>query len=93
MLIRQNLNILFQFKYSKCLEIFLMILGTLCAACHGAAFPAMIIVFGEMIDLFVGSGMFQNVINGLDGCGLLGYGGGKINQTANELLKNPAYLQ
>ena len=70
-----------------------MCLGTLCAACHGTAFPLMIIVFGEMIDLFVGSGKYQNVINGLEGCSLLGTGAGKINITSGELLKNPAYLQ
>ena len=65
-----------------------MLLGTLCAACHGAAFPGMIIVFGEMIDLFVGSGKFQNVINGIAGCGLLP----KLNTTESALLKEPAIL-
>lgn len=35
-----------------------MIVGLFCAAANGAALPAMIIVFGDMIDLFVNSGIF-----------------------------------
>ena len=44
------------------------------------------------MDVFVGSGKFQNVIDGVEGCGLLGTGPGKLNITANELLKNPVIL-
>jgi hypothetical protein len=33
-----------------------MIIGSLAAAANGTALPAMIIVFGDMIDLFVDTG-------------------------------------
>lgn len=39
-----------------------MIVGLFCAAANGAALPAMIIVFGDMIDLFVNSGIFQTFL-------------------------------
>ncbi|KAJ8415863.1 hypothetical protein AAFF_G00404200 [Aldrovandia affinis] len=47
------------FRYATPLEIFLMILGLLCAAVHGTALPLMMVVFGEMTDRFVQSG--QNI--------------------------------
>ena len=78
----------FQFKYADKLDVFLILLGTLCAACHGAALPGMIIVFGQMIDLFVSSGRFQNVIDGIEGCGLMG----TLNTTSEALLKDPSIL-
>ena len=49
---------IFQFKYSTCIDKLLMLLGSLFATAHGAALPAMIIVFGDMTDLFVESGLF-----------------------------------
>jgi hypothetical protein len=48
-----------------------MILGTLSAMVHGSAFPIMIIVFGEMIDLFVKSGEFGEVAKLLESMGIL----------------------
>ena len=30
-----------------------MLLGTFCACCHGAALPGLIILFGDMTDLFI----------------------------------------
>lgn len=30
-----------------------MVVGTLCACCHGAALPGLIILFGDMTDLFI----------------------------------------
>lgn len=48
-----------------------MILGTLCGLIHGSAFPLMIIVFGEMIDLFVQSGNFGEVVTYLVDSGIL----------------------
>lgn len=50
----------FQFKYGTCFDYFLMILGSFCAVCHGAALPSMIIVFGDMTDTFVNSGIYYS---------------------------------
>ncbi|KAK7508463.1 hypothetical protein BaRGS_00000029 [Batillaria attramentaria] len=51
---------LFQvFRFADCLDILMMIVGSLCAAVNGAALPAMIIVFGDMIDLFVDTGKLE----------------------------------
>lgn len=41
------------YRYADKWDVILMVLGTLCAMGHGAAMPGLIIVFGEMIDLFV----------------------------------------
>uniref|UniRef100_A0A8C4SJI5 ATP-binding cassette sub-family B member 5 n=1 Tax=Erpetoichthys calabaricus TaxID=27687 RepID=A0A8C4SJI5_ERPCA len=38
-----------------------MIIGLVCSAAHGVALPIMIIVFGQMTDSFVGSGMQVNI--------------------------------
>ncbi|XP_048755888.2 ATP-dependent translocase ABCB1-like isoform X2 [Ostrea edulis] len=48
------------FKYGTCFDYFLMILGSFCAVCHGAALPSMIIVFGDMTDTFVNSGIYYS---------------------------------
>ncbi|XP_078320541.1 ATP-dependent translocase ABCB1-like isoform X1 [Crassostrea virginica] len=48
------------FKYGTCFDYFLMALGTFCAICHGAALPSMIIVFGDMTNTFVNSGIYYN---------------------------------
>ena len=44
-----------------------MIFGSLFAMIHGAALPAMIIVFGDMTDLFVDSGKFQLLVDSISG--------------------------
>ncbi|XP_028835614.1 multidrug resistance protein 1 [Denticeps clupeoides] len=49
------------FRYATCPEVFLMILGLLCACLHGIAMPLMIVVFGQMTDSFVQSGQQLNV--------------------------------
>ncbi|RXM97403.1 Multidrug resistance protein 1 [Acipenser ruthenus] len=41
------------FRYADSLDILLMVLGTLMAVAHGAAMPALVIVFGDMTDSFV----------------------------------------
>ncbi|KAL4222180.1 ABC transporter B member 11 [Mactra antiquata] len=48
-----------------------MILGSICGMINGSAFPIMIIVFGEMIDLFVQSGGFGRVVQFLSDNGIL----------------------
>ncbi|KAL8165140.1 UNVERIFIED_CONTAM: hypothetical protein K2H54_030590 [Gekko kuhli] len=45
------------FRYSNWLDKLLMILGTCFAAIHGAALPVMMIIFGDMTDSFVFSGI------------------------------------
>ncbi|XP_053373066.1 ATP-dependent translocase ABCB1-like isoform X2 [Mercenaria mercenaria] len=59
------------FKYAEGKDVLFMILGTLSAMIHGSAFPVMIIVFGEMIDLFVQSGNFAEVAKNLSKYGIL----------------------
>ncbi|KAK3589575.1 hypothetical protein CHS0354_043029 [Potamilus streckersoni] len=44
------------FRFADKLDVVLMIFGMLFACCHGSALPGMIIVFGDMIDLFVNHG-------------------------------------
>lgn len=51
---------LLQFKYGTCFDYFLMFVGSFCAVCHGAALPSMIIVFGDMTNTFVNSGIYYN---------------------------------
>ncbi|XP_029444907.1 multidrug resistance protein 1A-like [Rhinatrema bivittatum] len=53
-------GILELFAYADCLDIVLMIMGLLCAAANGVGLPLMIIVFGEMTDSFVLSGVNGN---------------------------------
>ncbi|XP_015263372.1 PREDICTED: multidrug resistance protein 1-like [Gekko japonicus] len=45
------------FRYSDWLDKLLMVLGTCFAAIHGAALPVMMIIFGDMTDSFVASGI------------------------------------
>ena len=40
-----------------------MILGSFFAAANGAALPSMIIVFGDMIDMFVDTGRISNFLD------------------------------
>ncbi|MBN3283765.1 MDR1 protein, partial [Polyodon spathula] len=48
------------FRFATGLEIIMMIVGLICAAGHGVALPIMLIVFGQMTDSFVNSGLKQN---------------------------------
>lgn len=66
-----------------------MILGSLCACLHGAAFPVMIIVFGEMIDLFVTNGSFGELVATLDQAGVLSH----LNYTSEQVMQNPELLK
>ncbi|KAG2465266.1 MDR1 protein, partial [Polypterus senegalus] len=50
-----------KFHYADTLDIILMIIGLVCSAAHGIALPIMIIVFGEMTDSFVSSGIQVNI--------------------------------
>ncbi|ELU12981.1 hypothetical protein CAPTEDRAFT_48925, partial [Capitella teleta] len=44
------------FRFATKLDVLLMVLGSLCAACHGVALPALMIIFGDMTDSFVMAG-------------------------------------
>lgn len=66
-----------------------MIMGTLCAMIHGTAFPLMIIVFGEMIDLFVNSGLFAYYVDQMVTLGILA----TISLTKEEVIEDPDLLQ
>lgn len=43
----------------------MMIVGTVCAAANGAALPVMIIVFGEMINLFTDTGKLTEFLDSI----------------------------
>ncbi|XP_078320716.1 ATP-dependent translocase ABCB1 isoform X3 [Crassostrea virginica] len=62
------------FKYADCIDIILMIIGSLCAAIHGASLPCMIIVFGSMIETFVDSKKFEFFLLSLNSTYLQSYG-------------------
>uniref|UniRef100_A0AAR2LY53 ATP-binding cassette sub-family B member 5 n=1 Tax=Pygocentrus nattereri TaxID=42514 RepID=A0AAR2LY53_PYGNA len=57
----ESLSFPLQFRYATCLEVFLMLIGLLCAALHGIALPLMCVVFGQMTDSFVLSGQQFNL--------------------------------
>ncbi|KAK3108334.1 hypothetical protein FSP39_005774 [Pinctada imbricata] len=61
----QQVGLLEVFKFADCADVILIILGILCAVGHGTALPAMIIVFGDMIDLFVDSGIYETFLNSI----------------------------
>ncbi|XP_052792991.1 ATP-dependent translocase ABCB1-like isoform X1 [Mya arenaria] len=76
------------FKYATCFDKFCMILGTICGCIHGAAFPVMIIVFGEMINLFVTTGSIDDIVELLKSCGGLV----ALNVTGEDILNDPSLL-
>lgn len=41
------------FRFATKLDVLLMILGSICAAAHGTALPALMLIFGDMTDSFV----------------------------------------
>ncbi|XP_058867702.1 ATP-dependent translocase ABCB1 [Acipenser ruthenus] len=49
------------FRFATGWEIIMMTVGLICAAGHGVALPIMVIVFGQMTDSFVSSGLKQNI--------------------------------
>ncbi|XP_075443556.1 ATP-dependent translocase ABCB1 isoform X1 [Ascaphus truei] len=60
------------FRYADSMDRFLMIFGTILAVAHGAGLPLMMIVFGEMTDLFVTSGKNESLtIEGLQNASVL----------------------
>ncbi|XP_060590153.1 ATP-dependent translocase ABCB1-like isoform X2 [Ruditapes philippinarum] len=77
------------FRYSTKRDRLFMILGTLCAMIHGTAFPLMIIVFGEMTDLFVNSGKYEYAVDQLVSLGTLA----KLNFTSEQVIKDPDLLE
>ncbi|XP_065930084.1 ATP-dependent translocase ABCB1 isoform X2 [Magallana gigas] len=76
------------FKYSDCIDIIMMILGSICAMCHGASLPCMIIVFGSMIDTFVESKKFEYFLLSLNSTYLSSAG-----LTVNGIIKEPELLK
>uniref|UniRef100_A0A8C9QQL5 ATP binding cassette subfamily B member 1 n=1 Tax=Spermophilus dauricus TaxID=99837 RepID=A0A8C9QQL5_SPEDA len=56
------------FRYSDWLDKLYMVLGTLAAIVHGAALPAMMLVFGDMTDTFANFGNLipENFTSGAD---------------------------
>ncbi|KAK6172116.1 hypothetical protein SNE40_018066 [Patella caerulea] len=76
------------FRFADCTDKLLMIFGSIAAVIHGAAFPVMIIVFGDMIDLFVNSALFANFLADPAVAGFLS----SINITAVDVIKDPSLL-
>jgi len=66
-----------------------MIIGTLCACIHGCAFPLMIIVFGEMIDLFVNSGLFEIAVDQMISLGILA----SLSLSRSDVIGDPDLLE
>ncbi|XP_061185952.1 ATP-dependent translocase ABCB1-like isoform X2 [Saccostrea echinata] len=74
------------FKYGTCFDYFLMIFGSFCAVCHGAALPSMIIVFGDMTDTFVNSGIYYNWLQSISAYLA------SVGITINQAVANPSIL-
>ncbi|XP_040208751.1 ATP-dependent translocase ABCB1-like [Rana temporaria] len=55
-------------RYADAFDIFLMVIGLICAAANGTGLPILIIVFGDMTDSFVLSGMNVNASLNTSGC-------------------------
>ena len=53
----------FQFRFADGKDKALIALGLFFAIIQGAALPLMIIVFGEMSDLFIYDALFENWLN------------------------------
>ncbi|XP_076808163.1 ATP-dependent translocase ABCB1-like [Clavelina lepadiformis] len=47
------------FRYADNMDLFLLIVGTVAAAAHGAALPVMFILFGDMTNSFVDYGKYE----------------------------------
>ena len=44
---------IFQFRYATGFDVLLMTLGTLGAIAHGISLPLLLVIFGDMTDLFI----------------------------------------
>ncbi|RUS84570.1 hypothetical protein EGW08_007665 [Elysia chlorotica] len=51
------------FRFSDWKDKAMMVLGSICAAANGTALPIMIIVFGEMIETFVDTGILDKFLD------------------------------
>lgn len=54
---------LVQFRYADCLDIVLIVIGTLASIGQGVMMPVVIVVFGGMIDLLVFDGQYLDWLN------------------------------
>ncbi|XP_068101684.1 bile salt export pump-like [Hyperolius riggenbachi] len=41
------------FRYSSCSDVIMMAVGSVCALAHGAAQPFMLLIYGQMTDIFI----------------------------------------
>ncbi|XP_073503101.1 bile salt export pump-like [Phyllobates terribilis] len=41
------------FRYASCKDIVMMVIGAVCALAHGAAQPMMLLIYGQMTDIFI----------------------------------------
>lgn len=85
----QSCSLYLQFRYASKRDILFMILGTICASIHGTAFPLMIVVFGEMVDLFVNSGLFEYAVEQMVTLGILA----SLSLSKEDVIADPDLLQ
>lgn len=65
----KNVYVLFfQFRFATWLDVVLTLLGLISAMLHGTALPLLIVVFGDMTDLFINNAdqeaFFNTLVNG-----------------------------
>ena len=77
----------FQFRFADCWDRLCMIFGSIFAMANGAALPSMIIVFGDMIDMFVDTGIYSTFLDSISA--FLA----SVNQTKSALLEDASLLQ
>ncbi|KAL8602924.1 hypothetical protein ACOMHN_062619 [Nucella lapillus] len=75
------------FRFSDKLDRFLMFMGTICAAANGTALPAMIIVFGDMIDLFVDTCIYSEFLDDINSFLV------SVNETKESMLEDSSKIQ
>ncbi|GFO24716.1 multidrug resistance protein 1 [Plakobranchus ocellatus] len=54
------------FRFSDWKDKIMMIVGSICAAANGASLPGMIIVFGEMIETFIDTGILADFLDTIE---------------------------
>nr|XP_054511881.1 ATP-dependent translocase ABCB1 isoform X3 [Pan troglodytes] len=62
---KPTVSVFSMFRYSNWLDKLYMVVGTLAAIIHGAGLPLMMLVFGEMTDIFANAGNLEDLMSNI----------------------------